>query len=330
MCEVQQLLHLVRARSLFSDFQLLHDCLTAYPIGSTLEVQHFDRIDDRTPVAMEEKHNKETVRLEVKIDFQSSIYASAPIQLESIKIEPTQTGFLLTKTVEFQGEYLPRFRDAPVDSGFKMTLSEGYKAIEWAKNVAAALSLLTKAPTFTMLKTVTQVSEPVERDGQLKISSMGHGEQTAEPPKVPLTVDLLRDALELVEKLSDSSKELLLRAIGWYARGIADTDPVYKFMDHWIALETLSNIYVGNIEPTKCSKCQTVLNRRPSRAVLREFLKSLGYDKFTNEVIKCSGIRANLFHRAGAEEDARSMQPTLSEHLRDCLFKSLQGLLGSN
>ncbi len=98
-----------------------------------------------------------------------------------------------------------------------MTLSEGYRASDWAKNLAAVLSYLTRAPAFTMLKTVTPVSQPISEGSHIVIAGMAHGEQTAEPLRVQLTVDLLKEALELVERLFDSPKELFLRAIGWYA-----------------------------------------------------------------------------------------------------------------
>jgi hypothetical protein len=251
--------------------------------------------------------------------------------LNDIRIEPNETGFLLTKTLEFQGDLLPKFRDAPITDEFKMTLSEGYRVRTWAQNLAAILSLLTDVPASPMLKTVNQVSDPIPKRSHFTISGMAHAESFAEPREVPLTTELLGNALELVQKLSSTPQmELFLRAIGWYARGVADTDLIYKFKHHWIALETLSNTYDGNgnIHPRKCTNCGKTLNKRPSGSVMRAFLLSLGVQEFTGDVVRCSVIRGRLFHGAGAaEEEAITMQPILSGALRRCIFESLKNVV---
>jgi len=247
--------------------------------------------------------------------------------LNDVTLDPEETGFLLTKRVKFKGELLPRFRDAPVAPHFKMTLSEGYKATSWGQQLSAVLSYLTDVPSFSMLKRVTLLSEPMTGSGPFIGGSMAHAEMKAQPQSVSLTEDLLKEALSIVEGLtSDPSKELVLRAIGWYSRGVADTsaDLMFKFMDHWISLETLSNTYRGKVKPTKCRSCGQTLSKRPVRSVLREFLTSLGYQESVQDIMKCSDIRNRLFHRADAEDEARDMQPILTLTLRNCILKTLK------
>lgn len=263
-------------------------------------------------------------RLEVIVEFWGSIRAFTIIQIDKVTIEPEENGFLLKKTVEPHEQDLSFGPQGAPSPEFQRTLSVGYKVASWAQTLAEALSLMNGVPVFSMLKNVNQLPE-TPPEGQLFIvSGMAHAEMKAEPVEVTLTPEILKDAVGLVQRISsDPSMELFHRAMSWYARGIADSDLVDKFIDHWIALETLSNTYEGPVDPRKCPYCDNVIDPKPDRAVLRAFLHHLKLQDFTETVMESSGIRGRLFHEARATEEARSMQPLLTNALRHCLFRCL-------
>ena len=201
-----------------------------------------------------------------------------------------------------------------------------YEVGSWARTLAEALSLLKGIPVFSMLKNVNPILETPPKGQLFIVSGMAHAELKAGPVEATLTPEILRDAIGLVERISsDTSMELFHRAMSWYARGVADSDLVDKFIDHWIALETLSNTYEGPVDSRKCPRCDSVIDPKPDRAVLRAFLNHLDLQNLTETVMESSGIRGRLFHEARATEEARSMQPILTEALKHCLFKCLAG-----
>ncbi len=204
---------------------------------------------------------------------------------------------------------------------FQRTLSVGYRVGSWAQTLAEALCLIKGVPVLSMLKNVNQIPEIPPKGRFFTVSGMAHAELKAEPEKVNLTMELLKDAVELVRRVSsNASMELFHRAMSWYARDVADSDLVDKFIDHWIALETLSNTYHGPVEARNCPHCGNIIDPKPDRAVLRGFLNHLGLQAHTKTVMECSDIRGRLFHEARATEEARSMQPILTEALRQCQF----------
>jgi hypothetical protein len=248
-------------------------------------------------------------QFEVKMQGTGALIVLAPLALGEISIEPSADGVVLTKRVRAES-----LRQAEEDMrSWSVVFSE---ALAVERGFTAQ---------FRLLNTTQLPEQSLSGEVLLTVSAAAHADFRIKP-EVPLTIDLLRDALVLMEKIASfPPNDLVRRASNWYSVGTQDPDPINKFMAHWVSLETLSQTYQGEVEPTKCAnpECGRDLNPRPDGAVLREFLKALGFNQSVVGIAKkISEIRGRLFHKAGAVSEARSMQPVLSDLLKECLKRT--------
>ncbi len=191
------------------------------------------------------------------------------------------------------------------------------KVEEWAKWFSQALLLLTgKVLTFE-LKNYRQLDENI----------VGIIASISAIPSVTVHHNLKKEevdmAIKLVPKLATlPSDHVFRRVLSWYGKGIRDSDIIDRFISHWIALEALSNLYTGYVEPYKC-KCGNVLNRRPHGAILRAFLESHGLKDNIRDIMKISGVRGELLHKGQRLKDAVSYQHKLQDILTQSILKTL-------
>ena len=264
-------------------------------------------------------------KFEVTVEFRTPLRASSSFSRDNVKIEPADYGFLLKKTVESEERWISGSPPHWILQTSNEAFSAGYKVKEWAETLADTLALIKGVPVQAVLRGATQVSEPVWKGEIGTVSAMSHMESKAEPVQEPLTEGVFTSASDLVQKITaDPSKELFSRAMSWYSRGLRETDLVDKFIDHWIALETLSNTYTGPTEPKKCPYCNEVVDPKPDRAIVRGFLKSLGLQGNQKIAMKCNDIRGRLLHEAKATSEATALQPLLTNLLKTCLDAYLQ------
>jgi hypothetical protein len=256
----------------------------------------------------------------VIVEFRTPLRVLSSLSRDDVKIEPADFGFVLKKTVGSEEKWTSGAPPDWIVQTSNEAFHAGYKVKQWAETLADTFALIKGVPVQTMLKGATQVSEPVWEGNLGWISAMAHSESRAEPAEEPLTEGVFVSALEMMQRMTvDPSKELLSRAMSWYSRGLRETDLVDKFIDHWVALETLSNTYTGPTEPRKCPHCDNIIDRRPDRAVLRGFLKGLGLQGNWKIAMQYSDIRGRLLHEAKATNEAASQQPLLTNLLKLCL-----------
>lgn len=193
---------------------------------------------------------------------------------------------------------------------------------EWAILFSQALSLLTESIVTIKVTGVSQL------DG-----FVGYGPSMSRkitvtylPSPKQICVSELKQVLTFIPKLEAlSESDLRKRAVHWYMKGMKDSDFVDRFISHWIALEALSNLYEGDVEPYTCPNqdCKHILHPRPHGSVLRSFLKSLGLKNVSNDIKQMSNIRGDLFHKGKRLKEATSSQPILQEILKQSILKTM-------
>jgi hypothetical protein len=141
----------------------------------------------------------------------------------------------------------------------------------------------------------------------------------------PVTEDEILKALQLTPGIQSrqSEKDPWRRALNWYVRGVSDSDRTDKFIDFWISLETLSQLYDGHVEPYRCPHCDEITNPRPDARVVLAFLSDLKIKMPGNLVNVLTKIRGPLFHDAKAMKEAQTIQALLKSVLSECLIKTL-------
>jgi len=193
---------------------------------------------------------------------------------------------------------------------------------EWAILFSQALSLLTDSTVTIKMTGLSQL------DGFIGAGPSMSGKVTVTylPPLKQIFASDLKQVLTFIPKLEAlSESDLRKRAINWFIKGMKDSDFVDRFISHWIALEALSNLYEGEVEPYTCPNqdCQHILNPRPHGSVLWSFLKSLGLKNESTDVNQMSKIRGNLFHEGKRLKEAASSQPKLQEILKQSILKTM-------
>lgn len=226
----------------------------------------------------------------------------APFSVDGIEVSPEGGNLAITKTVEAD----------EIDQAEK-------RVKKWARLLTAAFAVQSGRHLRFEVTGAREIPQP----GQASVR-MSTSVRMIASLVLPLDEGAMKEAIRLVPILESLPRDdLCKRAAHWYARGIADRDPVDRFIDHWIALETLSGMHQGDVEPYRCPECGRVLNVRPSGATVREFLRSLGLGDRLPLVKGLARVRARLFHTALAAPDARAKSGQLAEIVRDVLLKLL-------
>jgi hypothetical protein len=89
----------------------------------------------------------------------------------------------------------------------------------------------------------------------------------------------------------------MLRAIKWYYRGLLDEDPVDRFVDYWIALESIGYHYAPRMASTE---------------KVRQTLMKCINQRNTDQLIS---LRGKLFH-SGVEDKATEKLEELESVVR--------------
>ncbi len=129
-------------------------------------------------------------------------------------------------------------------------------------------------------------------------------------------------AIELAKRIPGHKKaDVLARVLRWHARGTSDSDSVDKFVDYWIALETLADSYGDKVEPYVCQDCGYTVNQRPVNGVLRAYLRSLEMVEAAERISTLAEARAKLFHEASTR--ALEYLSEVQGILKTCIQKEL-------
>lgn len=242
--------------------------------------------------------------------FMAIFNVKAPVVLSSssvsrgVEFVPAAAGFVVKKEVE----------------GTTFDKAESSAEL-WACSFREAFCLVKKTPVRIDLDRVEQVGPA---GPTLEARGFLHHSITARIT-VSLEADEISTTLEVAEKLNAQNPDsLVMRAANWYVRGQADSDPLDRFIDHWIGLETLSNTYSGQVDPSRCMCCDNIINSRPHGGVLRAFLSNRGLGHKAELAMELANIRGKLFHVATAVEQAVSKLPDLTSLLQESLLASLR------
>ena len=114
------------------------------------------------------------------------------------------------------------------------------------------------------------------------------------------TEKLLRDT----SNLNPNLRELVLRALIWYRRGLLDEDPTDKFIDYWIALEAIGHHFAPKVNST--SKVRQTLMRHITKQETKDLI----------------GLRGKLFH-SGMENKVANKCPRLKEIVRKLIKETV-------
>ena len=115
------------------------------------------------------------------------------------------------------------------------------------------------------------------------------------------TEKLLKD----ISNLNPSLRELALRALRWYRRGLLDEDPIDRFIDYWIALEAIGHHFAPKVNPN--SKVRQTLMRHITKQEADGMIK----------------LRGKLFH-SGMEDKVANKCPRLEEILRKLIKETVE------
>jgi len=120
------------------------------------------------------------------------------------------------------------------------------------------------------------------------------------------TEKLLKD----ISNLNPDLRELALRALRWYRRGLLDEDPIDRFIDYWIALETIGNHFAPKVKPTL----------KVRQTLMRHITKQKADDMID--------LRGKLFH-SGMEDKVANKCLQLKETIRKLIKEAVaKGRLG--
>jgi hypothetical protein len=256
---------------------------------------------------MNSRYETKTVTFRVRIETRSLLQAFEPLSDDGVEIEKSKDGFVLKKIVEAQS-----------------AIDAENSARNWAQMLSKALSLVKGLPVQIGTISTNRISGLSAEDTYPLTVGRASVKFPVAPLEIPLTQDILHEALSILKRIgSPSLDDHVRRAITWYERGLSGSDPVDRFIDHWIGLEALSKSYEGPVESSTCKSCGAIINPRPDAAVLRGFLDSIGFKSYNRIARNLGKTRGSLFHSAEAMVQARSMQPVLTNLLKECLLRSL-------
>lgn len=185
------------------------------------------------------------------------------------------------------------------------------------KEMSSILSLLTLQTNF-----IFELGQFDHRPGDSRTSSH-HNDVMLQPPYQELPEDAIKKAMDLknkIDSMNGTQKDLIIRTIDWYYRGMKEYDLVNSFANFWIGFESLS-YWFGNGPAWNCSKCGTRLHPSSIRGRMREFLQKVGLSNEEGMVLELYDIRNNLFH------NAKSFDPRMKSNLRDLLKKCILSCL---
>ncbi len=235
---------------------------------------------------------------------QTVLRLSRRLKITDLTFEPADDGIHIIKTVEAD-----TIEAAESDVG------------SWARTLSEAISLVTRRPVKFRIHRTVRISVP----GGVSIQARGHVPAIIPPLELPIREDEITKAVRMVSeiKVHSSDEDPVRRALSWYVRGVEDSDYTDKFVDHWIALETLSALHKGPVDRQKCPHCGKMTNP-PVRSMIEALLRDFQVRTQRNLVRTLYGIRVRLFHSARATAQAKAIQPLLTGVLQECLVKCLQ------
>lgn len=164
---------------------------------------------------------------------------------------------------------------------------------------------------------------PFDHNPGDKSMSSQHNEMMMQPPYQELMEGTIGKAIELknkVDLMTSERKELMIRTIDWYSRGVKEYDLINSFANFWIGFESLS-YWLGKGPSFKCPECGHQIHSSSIRGRIREFLKSTGLSNEEKTALKLYEIRNDLFHNAKNFDP--QMRINLRELLKKCIFACL-------
>lgn len=115
------------------------------------------------------------------------------------------------------------------------------------------------------------------------------------------TERLLRD----ISNLDSDLRELVIRTLLWFRRGLLDEDLIDRFIDYWIALEAMGHHFAPR-EP------------KPSRKVRQTLMRHIAEWEANNLI----DLRGKLFH-SGMEDKVANKCPRLEEIVRKLIKETV-------
>lgn len=115
------------------------------------------------------------------------------------------------------------------------------------------------------------------------------------------TEKLLRE----ISNLDPNPRELTLRALVWYRRGLLDEDAIDRFIDCWIALEAIGHHFAPWAKPTE--KVRQTLMRHVTKREAKVLID----------------LRGKLFH-SGMEDKVANKCPRLEEIMRKLIKETVE------
>lgn len=221
---------------------------------------------------------------------------------------------------------LDGYQFSPTPEGFSLIFQIEAVSSEVAKKDAAAkVQLLMDSITFakgtSLRHRFSQITEMPSREGGSQVLST----------EVYLGADAylvfkegregIAPAFDLAKRIPGHKKaDVLARVLRWHARGTSDSDSVDKFVDYWVALETLANSYEAEVVPEVC-RCGRTVRKRPVNGILRAYLESLGMVEAADRISTLGQARGKLFHVASTE--ALEYLSEVQGILKTCIQKEL-------
>lgn len=152
-----------------------------------------------------------------------------------------------------------------------------------------------------------------------KSTGSHHNDIMMQPPYQELTEETIGKTIDLknkVDSLDSEKKELMIRTIDWYSRGVKEYDLINSFANFWIGFESLS-YWFGQGPSFKCPKCEHQIHPSSIRGRIREFLNKIGLSAEEKMALKLYDIRNDLFH------NAKNFEPQMRINLRELLKKCI-------
>jgi hypothetical protein len=239
----------------------------------------------------------------------------------------------ITGDLRLSGEFTAQgYRFSPSTNGFSLIFDVLAESVEEARLQAAVkVQALVDSITFVtgpslgwVVARITEKPDPQQRSPLTLTATANIGASVY--IVLTTTPEGIAPGLEMARRLENHPKrELLTRALHWFARGVADSDKVDKFADWWIALEALADSYEGvDIQPYLCEACGHMINPRPIGGLLRAYLQSFRMNAETDSMSALSAGRAELFHRA-LESHALDSLGEVGRILKICIQHEING-----
>jgi hypothetical protein len=185
------------------------------------------------------------------------------------------------------------------------------KARENLLNIVAVLSFTINwgiGIAHSAIVNIIRAEKPVTREkGGKKFVTNSMASFTIMPiPRVQrVHAEEAEKLLEDILKFDEKPRGLMLRAIKWYYRGLLDEDPVDRFVDYWIALESIGYYYVPRMAPTE---------------KVRQTLMKCINQRNTDQLIS---LRGKLFH-SGVEDKATEKLEELESAVRKLICEAVR------